>query len=517
MMSSFLKWNFLCGALMLSTLLAFTASVSAQAGDSDNGETVYFERCAGCHGEDGDGLGPGADRLNPPPRDFTMAQYKIVTTGFDDMVPNDADLVRMITDGMPGTSMPGWGDVLSAQEIRDLAEYLLLLGGLEEEEPVDQLDYGTQITVSAESIAKGREIFLFEDRCSECHGAEGRGDGIKKLRDDNGDRTWPRNLTRPSTFRGSNDPRDVFARVTVGIAGTEMPSFDDPRSSKRLSIEDRWHVANYVNSLAETVAVVSTDNTVIVAARIEGDLPTSHESEQWQEATSTSYYLVPQIITGERHFRPTNNVISVRALYNATDIAFRLKWDDRTKSIPGDANAEKVSEAGLSEDRIRLQLPLVIPLGMERPYFYMGNPGHVVNLLDWASGTADTAESVELSNAEGPGSAASREPSDASFTATGSYKNGTWHVIMQRSLVTDTADLDIQFEEGRYIPIAFSAWDGSNEEFGTRHTLTSWNWLLLKPAANSTPIFAALLALALMGFLQFVWQRSATRRRSSSS
>lgn len=509
------QWNLMCAGIAVLSLFAFADFASAQIASPDNGEIIYLERCAGCHGQEGDGLGPGAERLNPPPRDFTMAQYKLVTTGFDDFVPNNEDLVRMISDGMPGTSMPGWRDVLSAGEINDLVVYLLLLGGLEEEVPTDQLDYGEQIPTSSESLARGREIFLFEERCSECHGTEGRGDGIKKLRDDNGDRTWPRNLTRPSTFRASNDPRDIFARVTVGIPGTEMPSFDDPRSAKRLNIEDRWHVANYVNSLAETVAVVSADNTVVVASRVEGDLPTSHQDELWQDATSTSYFLVPQIITGERLFTPTNNVISVRALYNNTDIAFLLEWDDRTKSLPGDADAEKLSESGLAEDRIRIQLPVEIPEGMERPYFYMGNRGHTVNLLEWTSGTAEEPAGTLMANSEGPAAVLSRPASEAALTAAGAYENGTWHVVMTRRLTTSFADLDLQFEEGRYIPIAFAAWDGSNSENGSRHTLTSWNWLLLQPAGDNRPIFAAIIALVLAGALLFFWQSTATKRRRS--
>ena len=43
---------------------------------------------------------------------------------------------------------------------------------------------------------------------------------------------------------------------------------------------------------------------------------------------------------------------------------------------------------------------------------------------------------------------------------------------------------DINFEEGRYIPISFANWDGSNGEAGSKHTLTSWYWLLLPPVED---------------------------------
>ena len=106
-------------ATFLALALALSGALPAAAapGDMDNGEAVYAARCQACHGEEGDGLGPAAERLNPPPRDFTLGLYKIKSTGADDIVPNDEDLFRMISDGMPGTSMPGWSDMLSEQEI----------------------------------------------------------------------------------------------------------------------------------------------------------------------------------------------------------------------------------------------------------------------------------------------------------------------------------------------------------------------------------------------------------------
>ncbi|MDP6885232.1 MAG: c-type cytochrome, partial [Rhodospirillales bacterium] len=208
-------------------------------------------------------------------RDFTLGGFKIKTTGFDDPVGNDADLTRMVRDGMPGTSMPGWGDILSDQEIADVIHYIKTFAELEDEKPTDQIDYGTQVASSPESIARGKEIFLDGDRCSECHGREGRGDAVKKLKNDNGDRTWPRNLTKPWTFRDSNDAKAVFSRITAGIPLTQMPSFANPKSKRKLSIEERWHVANYVVSLGDLGKPVRPENTVVKALRIDGDLPSS--------------------------------------------------------------------------------------------------------------------------------------------------------------------------------------------------------------------------------------------------
>jgi len=40
------------------------------------GRELFLERCATCHGENGDGQGPGAAGLNPKPRDFREASWQ---------------------------------------------------------------------------------------------------------------------------------------------------------------------------------------------------------------------------------------------------------------------------------------------------------------------------------------------------------------------------------------------------------------------------------------------------------
>ncbi len=499
-------------AWMITAALLAGAPAHGAPGDAERGEEIYVKRCMNCHGEEGDGLGPGAERLNPPPRDFTLGLYKIKTTGFDDPVPNDADIYRMIEVGMPGTSMPGWGDVLSEQEILDLVAYLKVFAELEEEEPTEQLDYGTAVASSADSIEIGRKLFLDGDRCSECHGVDGRGDAIKKLKDDNGERTWPRNLTKPWTFIAGNDPKEIFARISVGIPGTQMPSFADPKSKKKLSVEERWHIANFTASLADPAKTVRAEKTVIKAAKIDGELPSGPEDPAWAAIEAVNFFMVPQMFLEERFFTPSNDTVSARALYNDRAIAFLLEWDDRTRSTPGDAAAEKIADPGIAEDGIAIQLPVSIPEDMEKPYFVMGDAADPVNFWHWRGGTAEEPESVALYNARGLAEVEERDAAAAGIAAKGAYKAGTWRVMMTRELTTSDAENDLQFEEGRFIPIAFSAWDGSNSERGSRRTVSTWYWLLLEPSVGSKPIVAALIVIVLLLGAELWWARSATRK-----
>ncbi|MDP6589088.1 MAG: c-type cytochrome [Alphaproteobacteria bacterium] len=505
--------SFALACLIMLAVIWLPSQVRAQSGDADNGEALYFQRCVGCHGDEGDGLGPAAERLNPPPRDFTLGQYKFKTTGFDDIVPNDADLTRMISDGMPGTAMPGWSDVLSDQDILDLTAYIKIFAALDEEEPSDQVDYGSQIATSPESIATGRELFLKDDRCAECHGQSGRGDAVKKLKDDNGERTWPRNLTKPWTFRASNDAKDIFTRISVGIPGTQMPSFADPVSKKKLTIEERWHVANYVASLAETEKVVAPENTVVKALRVSDALPTSPEDALWDTAESAAFYLVPQIIAEERFFTPANDTVTLRALFDDETLALLVEWDDRTKSIPGDAKAESIADPGMSEDAVAVQFPVTISAGMEKPYFLFGDVSHPVNLWRWSSGTAEAPQTVSLLDANGMQDIAARDEAPAGMAGEGVWRDGTWRVVLRRALVTGDGENDTQFADGALIPLSVLAWDGSNGEQGSKHTLTTWYWLRLgAPGGGSSYLAAVLVALA-VGALELWWLYNVRRRR----
>ena len=428
--------------LSLCTALLFAGSASAKPGTVEKGKEIYDKRCTWCHGEEGAGDGAAKDRLLPPPRDFTSGNYKIKASSFEEMVPNDDDIYRMIRDGKSG-----------------------------------------------------------------------KGSASKRLKGDGGERTWPRNLTKPWTFLGSNDPKDIFTRISTGIAGTEMPSFADPKSKKKLTTEELWHVANYVASLAKTDKLVNAENTVVKADKVEGELPVTPEDERWEKSTPTTFALVPQIIGGDRYFRPSNDTITVRAMYNDTMIAMLLEWDDRTKSIPGDDSAEKLADAPIAEDGVAVQLPVVIPKEMQKPYFGMGDAANPVNIWHWKSGTKDAAETVSLLNSKGFKEIEKRDAAVAGLVAKAVYSDGTWKALIYRPLTTTSPEKDVQFTEGKFIPVAFAAWDGSNNgEKASKHTMTTWYWLLLKPDTGSKPLIFGLIAFGLfLGGLLW-WSRSATKK-----
>src|SRR5438128_9787422 len=111
-------------ALALAARLPFPLPPSPfPVQDTVKGKAVYVKWCAGCHGETGAGDGPAAAYMLPRPRNFTGAVYKIRTTA-SGQLPTDADLLRVIDEGLPGSAMPAWKGRLSDAERRDVLAYL---------------------------------------------------------------------------------------------------------------------------------------------------------------------------------------------------------------------------------------------------------------------------------------------------------------------------------------------------------------------------------------------------------
>ena len=76
------------------------------------GKEIYLDRCAGCHGTLGNGKGPAARFLSPPPLPFDDADDQCC--GAD---TSPGDFYYRILHGWPGTAMENFGDRLSVDDI----------------------------------------------------------------------------------------------------------------------------------------------------------------------------------------------------------------------------------------------------------------------------------------------------------------------------------------------------------------------------------------------------------------
>lgn len=73
----------------------------------NSGARIYGLRCASCHGNDGDGKGPGSSGFQHPPRDFRAADFKYTSTP-QGALPTDSDLVAVVREGKVSNGMPAW-------------------------------------------------------------------------------------------------------------------------------------------------------------------------------------------------------------------------------------------------------------------------------------------------------------------------------------------------------------------------------------------------------------------------
>jgi DMSO reductase family type II enzyme heme b subunit len=523
---------------------------------SMEGKDLYQHRCAVCHGDEGLGDGVAAERTYPKPRDFSLGLFKYKTTP-GAFPASDDDIFNTIKYGLNGTAMPGWDSLLSDSQIESLIPVIKSFDiastwppedaedddfddegrytktdfiSISETEPVEgKTDY------TPESIAGGKEVF--EKACHECHGNFGRGNitSGKQLEDDWGYRIWPRDLTKPWTYRVSeviDSDADqaraktierIYQRLSIGITGTPMPAHREVEEGNQdpISLEDRWHVANYVYSLRENANPPPGESNVLSASKLE-KLPTDIHSELWSEAVPVSFKLVPNIIKGERHFTPLSDAVSVRAVYNDENISFLLELNDRTDSRPGEEVSEGIQDGDLTmfSDAFALQLPQqeafeTSPV-VVKPLYRHGDKKHTTTIWYWNAGSIEPEQAAQsaLIDANGPEQTLKfRESGDLS--ATGSWQEGQWKVMFTRPR-NNPESADVDFEEGRFIPISFANWDGSNGEVGSKHTLTTWYWLVLPPPSNLTQVIGIPAAVAILCFLVGLMLVRAQRARPLS-
>lgn len=494
-------------------------SFSTSFASTDAGKEVYQRRCSWCHGKTGEGDGPGAAYMNPAPRDLTSGVFKWKSTPHDEPMPTDLDLYNVIAGhksdsgwtGLNGTSMPGWSDILSDAEIRAVVDYIKEIGGLDSPR-LGAITLTGKNAVTEADRAKGPQ--LYKDRCSECHGEEGRGDGTKRLKDDWGGRTWPRDLTKPWTFRAGTGVNAIFTRITTGIAGTQMPSYADEASKKALTETERWAVAQYVTTFAEPDKR-PVAGAFVKAVKINADTPVRADGLEWSQAQATAFTLTPQIIEEERLFTPTNDSITVKALYNDKDISILLEWHDRTPSLPGDKKVEELAGGPVFPDGVAVQFPSVLPKegDLTLPMSGMGGPdrGGAVDIWFWQAPDAkDKPQRVRLMQAKGSKETSEIDAGKEGVIADGVYDRGVWRVVFKRALRTESGRM--QFDGRRFIPLALAAWDGSNAERGGRHTMTPWLWMnMTEPQGRSIYIWPLVIGAMAFAIIWLIFRGTVRR------
>jgi len=457
------------------------------------GEHLYRMRCVRCHGKNGDGNGPLADILDPRPRDFTAGMFKFRTTATGEL-PTDEDLFRTISRGIPGTTMPRWDRVFSEAQRWSVIYYVKTFArefsDLEYDPYQSIVALPPQIPSSSESIAAGKKIYE-RNQCWECHGKEGRGDGNTGMEDGWGFPVRVPNLTRGWNLRGGQAPEDIVYRFTTGLDGTPMPSF-----ARSISGDDRWHLANYIASIARTGF---REGMILKAEQTNKSIPLDTSARIWRSARPTRVSIQGQVRVRPFWINNAVDMLEVRALYNEDEIGFLIEWDDPVHDEKHDEGQEVIGvrtryvsafgeiprEPGIFRDSVAVQFPVATALG--KAPFFRGDANNPLNLWIWKSDLdANGKRPVEDSNARGI-RVPLKNQSEAGQQVRGKgfWRDGRWRVVMIRSLQTTDRD-DVQFEKDQIIPMNFNVWDGSNGEHGLIMGLSSWHLVYLDAPGSKT-------------------------------
>lgn len=252
----------------------------------NDGYEAYMHYCYACHGEKGDGQGPSAPGMRPPPRDFTAGMFKFAGVAAGEL-PNDDDLMDLVKNGLVGTPMLAWD--IPERERRAVVQYIKTFSPRwQTETPGDRIvpDKPDPWTGKEdEAIARGRRIYhltgvemdpvtnqpktIFAG-CVTCHPAYVSRDELNamtmKLR---GERAEFRDETFLPTLKESEyavgqkkigvlaidfltqpvkngtEPRSLFRTIAAGVGGTAMPQWKGALTDEAL-----WALAHYVRSLA---------------------------------------------------------------------------------------------------------------------------------------------------------------------------------------------------------------------------------------------------------------------------
>ncbi len=197
------------------------ASISALEGGEvlSLGLTVYAQNCAACHGGNGAGttIAPAIDSVD------------LRATSRD-------ELLNTVNNGVTGTLMASWQNLLAPEEIGAAVDLILrwdemVAAGVDFPE-VEMVS----IPSSPEMIADGQQLFSIA--CKSCHGVDGYGTPMAP------------DLNN-QLFLSETPDAAIYQIIAGGVSGTLMPSW-----GSRLNDYDLQSLVAYLRSLEDTAPAI---------------------------------------------------------------------------------------------------------------------------------------------------------------------------------------------------------------------------------------------------------------------
>ena len=163
-------------------------------------------------------------------------------------------------------------------------------------------------------------------------------------------------------------------------------------------------------------------------------------------------------------------------------------------------------------DAVAVQLPSEPSHGPTRPYFLFGDSQNSINLWFADLATDLSNDGARLFIGKGSRNLQAVEGSEGIIEAVSSFADGEWTVIFKRDRGSNNA---LVFEEGQFLPIAFSIWDGFHREQGNRRGITSWVNMYIAPREAQSfvgPMLRVGLLVLLIEVLLIAWVRRKNKR-----
>lgn len=283
------------GSLTNATFSRYLEELKLDNTTLAEGSSIFRAQCLHCHGLPGDGRGPSAHWVNPHPRDYRQGKFKFTSSSqsLGERKPRREDLLRILHNGIDGTSMPAF-NLLTANQQESVASYVIhlsLRGQVEYEIMKDYLVEDPKVKESlgpdgngyelkkryaifliqwrdaqldknliqpgnpypytddelTKSVKSGQEFFLGTDGgCIACHPNYGRQGTFSY--DDWGTLARRANLTA-GIFRGGRRPLDLYWRVYGGINGAGMAEFKKYSNKDKPKEDKIWDVVNFLQVL----------------------------------------------------------------------------------------------------------------------------------------------------------------------------------------------------------------------------------------------------------------------------
>jgi DMSO reductase family type II enzyme heme b subunit len=328
--------------------------------------------------------------------------------------------------------------------------------------------------------------------------------------------TSPRDFTL-GIFKGNEDPTSLYRRIAYGMPGSPMPG------SSTMTPEQMVDLVHYIRSLSseEQRQAAVLKRQKIVVQRVDS-IPHSLQGDAWGQSEPVRLRLTPMWWRND-----ADPEFSVQAVHDGDTMAVRMTWKDDT-----------ADDHALRSESFRDAVAIELYRGPSEPFLGMGDraspvdvwfwdsdrqrgpevvedvhPNAVVDIYPFSEATvvgpemnrpgARIADQPDVSlparatgnqivpisgksggsslQVAGPRTVTFRPPQSQLVSASGTWLDGHWAVVMTRSLSTPSQDDGVALKPGGRASAAFAVWNGSQRDRDGQKSFTIWQDLEIEP------------------------------------